>query len=320
MIDNRKLDLQLFAEGGGEGGAAGGEGSESAAEFHVGDTLPDGTYVDENLASSMRENAGMYLDRSAEAHAQGQQATETMSQQAGTEPQEATAEEWEAAKKKFAKFYGEDVKGAVNKRFKNQADAGKQLESLKPMLDVMMKKAGVNSVEELQQAVLNDDSLYEEEAEERGMSVEALRQFKELEAKNQQFENERQQAAQQAQLQDLMRQEQELKQLYPQFDLVQEMQNPEFRAWVTDRAHPMSVERAYYAIHGKELQAQTMAYGIEAGRDQTAKAIQANGMRPTEGASRGGSTGGVMTAPDRFTEEQYEQIKSRMLGGELVSL
>ena len=319
MIDNRKLDLQLFAEGGGEGGTAGGEGSGSAAEYHVGDTLPDGTYVDENLASSMRENADMYLDQSQAALAQEQQGDGAISQQAGDAPQEPTREQWEAAKKTFAKFYGEDVHQTVNKRFKNQADAGKQLESLKPMLDALQKKAGVNSLEELQQAILNDDSLYEEEAEERGMSVEALKQYKELEAKNNEFEAQRQAAEQQAQLQDLMRQEQELKQLYPQFDLLQEMQNPEFRAWVTDKAHPMSVETAYYAIHGKELQAQTMAYGIQAGKDQTARAIQANGMRPLEGAIRGGKTG-MSAAPTEISEDQYEQIKARMLRGEHVQL
>ena len=73
MCEKYILDLQLFGEGG-EGGAAGdaGQGGGSAAEINIGDVLEDGTIVDENLASSMRENADLYgnLTRNQQAHAQ----------------------------------------------------------------------------------------------------------------------------------------------------------------------------------------------------------------------------------------------------------
>ena len=132
MCEMKLMDLQLFGEGG-DGGAAGdaGQGEGSAAEINIGDVLADGTVVDESLASSMREYPELYatLSREQQAHAQapGTGQAEAVQEQAGNDA-EPTREEWEEAKKKFKKFFGEDVHASVNDRFKNQAAATKQLE------------------------------------------------------------------------------------------------------------------------------------------------------------------------------------------------
>ena len=174
MIYTRKLDLQLFTEGG--SAAGGGEGGESEADVQIGETLEDGTVVDANLASSMREDADMYPARKQQANAQGRRQSGEKGQQAeaGGEP---TPEEWAEAKKRFAKFYGNDVQSAVKDRFKNQDDANKKLESMNPMIEALMKKTGAESVEELQNLILNDDSLYQEEADAMGMPVEQYKTF-----------------------------------------------------------------------------------------------------------------------------------------------
>ena len=180
MCEMKLMDLQLFGEGG-DGGAAGdaGQGEGSAAEINIGDVLADGTVVDESLASSMREYPELYatLSREQQAHAQapGKGQAEAVQEQAGNEA-EPTREEWEEAKKKFKKFFGEDVHASVNDRFKNQADAIKQLERQQKVLDAMMKQAGVSSFEELEDAV-NSDAL-EAEAAEKDIPVDVLRQMK----------------------------------------------------------------------------------------------------------------------------------------------
>ena len=114
MIEKRRLDLQLFTEGG--SATDGGEGGGSEAEVQIGDVLEDGTVVDANLASSMRENADMYPTRKRAAHAQGQQQSGESGQQAAN-GEEPTPEEWAEAKKRFAKFYGNDVQSAVKDRW-----------------------------------------------------------------------------------------------------------------------------------------------------------------------------------------------------------
>lgn len=320
MIELKKMDLQLFAEGGGgDGGAEGGD-SGSAAGIRVGDTLEDGTVVDESLASSMRENADMYLTQGQQQSlAQGTEQNQgTNDQQPGTEPKEPTAEEWEEAKKRYAKFFGDDVHAAVNKRFKNQADAGRQLQAMQPMLDVLMRNTGTSSLEELQSAILNDDSLMEKEAEERGMSVESLREVKALEAENEQYKAAQKQQQEAQFIANLQQQEQQMKQTFPDFDLIKEMGNEKFRGMIQ---MGFSVEDAFYGIHGKELQAQSMAYGVQAGKAQTAKAIQANGMRPVEGASRGGRASVNVQAQDgEMSEEMYDRIRQRTMQGENVTI
>ena len=46
----------------------------------------------------------------------------------------------------------------------------------------------------------------------------------------------------------------------------------------------MTVEQAYYAIHGKELVPQLMAYGMQRAQNQMGQTLQAQRMRPAEGA------------------------------------
>ena len=320
MIDTRKLDLQLFAEGGDAGGGDGG----STAGIQVGDTLADGTVVDENLASSMREDADMYLANGQQADAQPQMqgmGNDGQQQAGGNEPAAPTREEWEEAKKKFATFYGEDVKGAVSKRFKNQADAGKQLESWQPVIDALKKKAGVEKDEELQKLILDDDSIYEEEAEAKGLTVEAVKQMHAQDERIKQLEAAEESAKNEAYIRDLIRQGMELKELYPDFDIIDALNNDEEFQRLTSPAVGLSVEKAFMALRGKDMMAQSMAYGVQAGKEQTAKAIQANAMRPVEGASRGGRTGGTMQPTSgAMSEEMYDRIRNRTMQGENVPL
>ena len=335
MYEKEYLDLQLFAEGGdgGDGsGAAGSEGEGSAAEIRVGDVLPDGTVVDENLASSMRENADLYSNLAQEMQARAQapgQDQGKAGQQAGKEAQNgSTREEWEAVKKQFAQFYGEDVHATIDKRFKNQADATKQLEEANrqlerqnKVLNIVMKHANVSNFDELEDTITSDE--LEAEASEKDIPVEVLRQLKDLEAANAQHNEEMQQAKNREYINGLIQQGQELQKIYPDFDIIRELnENPRF-VQLTSPAVGLSVEEAFNAIHGKDMQAQILAYGVQAGKDQTAKAIRANGMRPVEGANRGGRSGaGTAAAPNlgAMSDEQYEAIKARTMRGEHVTL
>lgn len=325
----REMDLQLFGEGGdgGASGAGGAEGGGSPAGVQVGDVLPDGTTVDENLANSMRENADMYRDLFQQAPAQAlQQEQDHNGQQAGNEADSQARKEWAEAKKKYEKYFGEDVKGAIDRRFKNHADTETQLTALQTemaakqqVLDAIMKKTGVASFEELQEAV-NAEAL-EAEAAERDITVEQMKAIKEqektmqkLQAENDQFRQAEQTAKNRQYAMDLYNQAEELKKIFPGFDLEAEIKsNPKF----AQALHPsvgMSVEEAYMAFHGKDLLGQSMAYGIEAGRNQTAEAVRANMMRPVEGANRGGRNGGN-TAPnmENMSEDMYDAIKDRMM-------
>lgn len=323
MIERTKWNLQLFAEGGGDAGAGDGGEAGSEAEVRPGDVLEDGTVVDARLASSMRENADRYPTHKRMANAQGQPRQGASGQQApkdqGSEP---TPEEWAEAKKRFAKFYGDDVKGAVKDRFKNQADASEKLNAMQPMLEALMKRTGAESVEELQQLIENDDSMYQEEADAAGMPVEAYKNMVKLQKEHDQLvaaaEKAEQQQKHREHFADLHRQAEELKQLFPDFDLEKEMQNEKFFRMTAPGA--FSVEEAFYALHGKELGPQLMAYGVQQGKDQISRSIQANARRPVEGASMAASRSiEPHVDPKGLTDKQYDDIVNRVRRGERIT-
>lgn len=325
MIEIKKMDLQLFADGGGDAGAGGDAGS--TAEVHIGDTLEDGTIVDARLASSMKENADRYPTRKTAAQAQGQPADGQGGQQAqGAQQGEETEEQqWAEAKKKFAKFYGNDVQAAVKDRFKNQADANEKLNALEPMLRALMKREGVDTLDALNDRVLNDDSLWEEEAEEAGMTVEAYKNFQQLKAENDAIRAQQQKSMEdrfmEEHFQKLAGQAEQLKQRFPDFDLAKELrENERFRDLVSPNIG-CSVEEAFFMLHKDELMPQLMAYGVQVGKDQVSRSIQANAKRPTEGASMHGSAGvDVHIDPKGLTDDQYDEIVKRARRGEHVVL
>lgn len=317
MIHNRKLDLQLFTEGGASADAGeGGAGSE--AEVRIGDVLEDGTVVDANLANSMREDADMYPALKQGALAQGQPAEGESDRQAsgGESGDEPTPEEWADAKKRFAKYYGTDVRNAVNDRFKNQKDVSGELEKYKRTTALLMKKAGVDNFDEFSQLVEDDDSIYEQEAEERGMTTEQLKTIKKLEEENSRLNAERQRAEEQQTLQKhvagVRAQAEELQKLFPNFSLEEEMKNPDFIRLT--KPGGISVKQAFFALHGEEMVPQLMAYGVQQGKNQISRSIQANQARPIEGASRRGP---VNVKPhintENMSDEEYEAIKRRTI-------
>ena len=299
------MDLQFFAEEAAEAAAApeaaSTGGSELAAvtgtetvQVRPGDTLADGTKVPSaKVAAELERQMKRHPElRQVYGQTGGQQAPAQPVQ--GT-PVETTAEDtiqqrWDAAKKgEFKELYGRDVQNAVRERFKNQQDAQQQLDGMQPMLQALMKKAGVDSVEELSELILDDDSLYEDEAEEAGMTVERYKQFKALQDEHDRREAEDKANQERAFWSDhfekLAEQAEQLKQTFPNFDLQKEMENETFRR-LTMPGSGLSLEDAYYTIHRKELGPQIMAFGMNRAREQMGQTIQAQRARPVEGAMR----------------------------------
>lgn len=299
-------DLQYFteapapaaaaAEGGGESAGTeqtAVEGTTESVPMRAGDTLPDGTKVPSARVAAELERQMKRHPELRKVYGQGG-AQKKAAQPAEGQPEQngepTIQERWEQAKKgEFKDLYGQDVQNAIRDRFKNQADLQGQLDAVQPMLNALMQKAGVDSVEELSQLVLDDDSLYEEEAEEAGMTVERYKQFKALQDEHDRREREDAESQERALWNDhfnrMAEQAEKLKQTFPDFDLSKEMENETFRR-LTHPSVGVSVEDAYYTIHRNELGPQIMAYGMNRAREQMGQTIQAQRARPAEGAMR----------------------------------
>ena len=328
-----KMDLQYFAD---EAAAAPAEVADpgTAAEggpesFNVGDELADGTKVESAQVAAA-------LNRQMKRHPElrkvyGQRQNARPAQQPAGGPEQTPNGEptlqdrWnELRKGEFKDLYAQDVQAAIKDRFKNQEDATGKLNAMQPMLDALMKKVGVDNVEELQNIILDDDSLYEEEAEAAGMTVSAYKSFKKLQDEHDQMVAKEQENMEHQMFRDhiskLIQQGEQLKQVFPGFDFDTEMQNPQFRK-LTSPEIGLSVEDAFHAIHHNELNPQLMQYGMERARQQMGQTIQAQQARPAEGAMRnqGQKAADVRLDPNKLTRPERDALRKQIHMGKVVS-
>lgn len=335
MINSRRYDLQYFADGAGSAAAAAAGSGEGAgiqaqqAELpRAGQTLADGTRVDARLADALRRQAEKHPERAVMAgntpEAMKADTRDAAGKNAGQQgdgkgrAEKSIEDEWAELKKgRFAEQYGKDVQAAVQDRFKNQKDQTERLSRLEPMLKILMEQNGVESEEDLIDRITNDDSLYEDAAEEAGMTVEAYKTFSRLKAEAE--ENRRREAEAEEQrffsehLQKLAQQGEALKQRFPNFDLKTELQNETFRR-MTSPSGGLSVEDAYFAVHHNELMPQMMAYGMQRAQQQISQTIRANGARAVEGAMQGQAAAAAGDAmPVRiYSREERQALIDRM--------
>ena len=320
-----KLNLQRFAE---EGAAAAPEAAsaetapaaESAVEnvtVTAGDTLADGQTVSSQVAAEMNRQMAKHPElkkvygQSLRQRGQVQQAAPAETQA----PSEKSIEErWnEVRSGEFAELYGRDVQRAIQDRFKNQADNSEQLRKLEPMLKVLRERAGVASNEELSSKILDDDSLYEEQANAKGMTIPAYKEFMQLQEQVQEAQKREQESIRDRQLREhfesLSKQAEEMKKSFPDFNLQKELQNPVFLR-MTSPEGKISVEDAYYAIHHKELGPQMMAYGMERAKQQMGQTLQAQRRRPAEGAmkSKGNSAADFNLDPRSLSRQERNKL------------
>ena len=219
----------------------------------------------------------------------------------------------------------EYIQQTIQDRLKKSKEMEKTFRSLQPALDALAESRGLQpgDYDTLASAILNDASLYEAEALRQGVPVETVmqisqlqRQAEESQAKLQQIEAETQ-AAQY--VTELVRQGEELKQRYPNFDLRQEMQEPKFRDLVTGPAQ-MSLEDAYWVIHRNDLMRQTATQVSQQTKADVSRSIQSGALRPMESAARpGGQTPQVTLDPRNLTSEQIRDFKERARRGEKIS-
>ena len=314
------MNLRLFGDGGGAGAAPAGDAGAAGEAAVTPGVLEDGTQVDDRLAARLEKQARMRASR-------GEKPAQPIAKAAqAEEPQEAQEpsleDQWSEAKKgKFKELYGKDVQAAVADRFKNQQDVSEQLNALEPMLKVLRERAGVETNDDLVKHVLDDDSLYEEAANEAGMTVEAYKNFLQMQEENKRYHQQEAQNEEDRMLQEhfqnLSAQAESLRQIYPDFDLMKELENETFKR-LTWPGSGVDVKTAFYAVHHDELEPQVMAYGIQRATQQISQTLQANRQRPVEGAMRTGQPADISVDPRKMTREERQKYIERARRGETI--
>ena len=273
-----KLYLQMFAEGG-EGGA----------------TASPAAPAGQPAQSPGDKQAAAALEKLRERLPKQQKRVEfelptkqQPAQPVQTPPAEPAKPKFEdLIKGEFKEDFSKHTSEIVKDRLKNVKPKADAYDELTPALEVLFKKHGleVGDVKGLVNKITNDDSLYEDEALQKGIPVETLKEMKALEKQAAQLRQYQQQQAEEAAMQKhflkITEQAQTVKQLYPSFDLQAEMNNPAF-ARLTHPSVGVDVKTAYEVIHHDQIQPAMAAAIAQKTSEKLANSMQAGVNRPSE--------------------------------------
>lgn len=264
-------------------------------------------------AKRMKDKLLTFFDGEGTGSDNGQVAadqTGSNTTQVAAEEKEDLDADFEALiKGKYKAQYDARFQQGINARHKDYMQNKQQLESLNPMLDMLKEKYGVSDVKDLQKAIMDDDSYYEEEAMERGLTVEQLKYMKQMERENKAYKAREQESIQEQmqreKIEGWLRQEAQFKQKAPDFSLREELANPEFERLL---AAGVNVETAFNVIHQDEIMSGAMNYTAKKAVEKTVNDIKARGMRPSENGL--GTTGA----------EPKKKTVGEMTGNEILEM
>lgn len=239
-------------------------------------------------------------------------------------------DDYQAFREKYKDRIGEEIQGAIQRRFKNQQSWEDQYNHLAEGLAPLYLKYGLDgsNVDELLNALAKDDSLLEDVAFDKGMSTDAVRESLRERQENARLQKEldryRQeqieaQASRDAynQYNEWMREAEELKNIYPNFNLEKELENEEFRNDLINSTGK-SLRKAYESAHLQEIIEGAIQTTAIKAREAVTNNIRARGMRPTENGTRIGSAVKVKKDVNELTDKDIERLIARARAGETV--
>ena len=320
MLKDKWLNLQLFAgEGAGDGGGEGAATGESAVDPGQQRLLELGVPADK-----IRKNRAYKLNTPAQNPAAAEQgkAQENKQEQAAAANNPAEEKKTDApARMSWDEImkdpeYNKQMQAVVQSRLKSAKGAEETLGVLAPALELLARQHKIDPTkmdyQALAAAIVDDNSLYEDKALEMGVPVEEAKKIDQHEQQVAREARTLEQQRIQQHIAQLEQQGEELKKLFPNFDLRKELQNPVFARMTAPGKGIMSVEDAYRAVHRQEIEAASMQVIAQRTAEKFSNAIQAGGRRPDEAGSTGKAPS-VSTFDYRTaSREQREALKQRI--------
>ena len=309
-MDNKNLfpmilNLQLFAEG--AGGGDGGTGSEGT----TGATVTAAVSQNKGAKNPLADVKYGIQDEGASPSPEVSKPT--------TEDRNAKFEE--LIKGEYKDLYDARIQDTIQKRLRGSKETIEKYEALAPTLEMLAKKYGVDAsdITALNKAIEEDDSYYEEEALEKGMTVQQLKEVKKMERENaalreqMEAQNRKDNAAQQ--YATWMRQAEEAKKLYPNLNFETEARNPQFRQLLLSG---IDVGSAYLVCHKDEIIPAAMQYTAKTVEQKLTNKVIANGARPSENGNSSQSATVVKSDVSQLSKADRAEIIRRVQRGEKI--
>ena len=299
------LSLQLFAEGAGagDGGTAQGQGVTEAA------ALPQTKGVKSNPLADVKY--GIQEDSAPAAEVQ----PETVA------PPDRNAEFEKLIKGEYKDLYDARVQDTIQKRLKGQKETVDKYNALTPTLEILARKYGVDAadIEALNKAIEEDNSFYEEEALQKGLSVQQLKEIRKMERENADLKAQMQEQQTKENANKLyaswMQQADEAKKVYPTFDLRAEMNNPRFVDLLRSN---IDVRTAYEVLHKDEIIPAAMQFTAKTVEQKLTNKIIAGGARPTENGMSSQGAAVVKSDVSQLSKADRAEIIRRVQRGEKI--
>ena len=223
----------------------------------------------------------------------------------------------------YKDIYTEETQRIIDRRFREARNLEERAAKQQPVIDMLMQRYKIadGDLGKLAAAVENDNAYWSEAAEEAGMSVEQYKQFQRLKRENEallraQRMRQNQQAAQQ-QLQKWYSEGEQVKAVYPDFDLGAESKNPQF---ISMLKAGVPVQHAYEVIHMDEIKAGVAQSTARQTEKQVVDGIRAKGNRPAENGTSSQSAFTVKDDPHKWTKQDRAEVARRVARGETIKL
>lgn len=344
MVDG-KMNLQLFAEGGGDGGAAG-DGAEAAPAVQAPELRP----AQERLAKRSRPGRAVKAAPAAEEPSQSP-AGDSSPDGGAQETQEEKPEEQKEPEPKLTdpaekrRAFGQLMQSEYAAEFEEALQRASEMAvqnvldnpAVKGLMDALGEAYGIDvqsadNLAALTEAVKNgkvkNDEYYETLAAERGISVKTAREMDRMESELQRANAEKQraeqvrQAAEHQQRAAAVRAQWEaeaaqLKVKYPAFELDEVLNNPSVADMIR---RGIGLEAAYRAAYFDQLMEASTARTAQQVEQGVAARIQQRAQRPAENGAHPGGAAEMKVDVAHMTAKQRAELAKRARRGERIVL
>lgn len=316
------VDLQLFAEGGGDGaGAAEGTGEAAAAEKAA--SAPAQGKGREAAAAEVDEMLSPAEEPDAEEDAAEGEEQDGAADKSSTDPETHRKAFGELMRGEYNREFGEMIVQATQKAYDSilneQGPVGR-------ILNALGQKYGTapGDYEALAAAVeggvVKDDAYYEDMAMKKGISVQLAKEMDALESENAKHRAAEQQRAEAAKMEAIQQEwdaaAERIRAEDPGFDIKTALADPDFAQMLK---LGVKMEDAYKARYFDDIMARrttqtakTVEKGVEA-------RIRQRGARPAENGTNPGGAAVLKTDVSKLTPQQCEELERRAMRGQIIT-
>ena len=331
----RDINLKMFDGGAAAGGGAAVGGGDSAGSTSTGaDASTQSTTFQ---AETKRNGSSRRSGKSTGALSNvvyGKQDADTVNPAAegrtGSTTDVSTSSDTLEAKRaafeelisgEYKDMFTERTQGIIDRRFKETKNLEAQLKGQQPVIDMLMSKYKITDgdISKLTQAIDKDDTYWEEAAEEAGLTVEQYKTVQKLQRENEAFRKAQMQAIGQqqanAQIGEWVRQGEAVKAIYPDFDIRNELRNPEFAKMLKNG---IAMQTAYEVIHMNELLTGAARVAAQKAEQNTVAKLKSKAARPSENGTSSSSSAVIKNDVSKLTKADRAEIARRAARGEII--